>query len=328
MKNKKIHFVCSGNVFRSRLAEAYMRRAVGDSYIVSSSGVNADRWPIDYVSPWAHRISHRDKISNYLSSVRKISSQADFDENDIIIFMHPRVLNDARAKFTLNEDKCLVWDVKDREDWRGKLTIRQKEDRTARLIKRRTKRLIDDISRGSWVDIVTPQNQSREFSLPISIANNKNLWHRGCHVVLTTPNKHVVIQRRSPQIIFSPRMIDITMGGHVDSGESPKAAMLREMHEEMGISLEPNKLKLLEIYKQSRYHPKYKRHARSFTYTYHAELNENHPVFNIQKSEVSKVALLSPAQSRHLVAKHRLRGLGKLNYTYAFYRYLLGEVGV
>lgn len=328
MANKKIHFVCSGNVFRSRLAEAYIRTHNLDGYEVSSSGVNAERWPEDYISPWAKRISHRDKVNAYLATKRRVSTQADFNQNDIIVFMHPRVLNDARSKFKLNEDKCLVWDIKDREDWHNKLTIRQKEDRTARLIKRRVNRLVQDVRRGSWVDVVDGQNQARNFSLPITIANQKNLWHRGCHVILTTPDRRIVIQQRSPQIIFSPRLIDITMGGHVDSGETPESATLREISEELGVTVRPDQLKLLEIYKQSRYHPRYKRNARSFTYTYHAELESPQPAFSIQKSEVARVALLSPQQARKLVAKHRLRGLGKLNYTYAFYRYLLAEVGM
>lgn len=328
MANKKIHFVCSGNVFRSRLAEAFSRTHNLEGYEVSSSGINGEHWPEDYLMPWTKRISHRENIANLLSEKRKISTQADFDRNDIIVFMHPRVLDEARNRFKLNEDKCLLWDIKDREDWHGTLTVRQKEDRTARLIKKKVSALIQDVKRGSWVDVVNAQNQTRNFSLPITIANQKNLWHRGCHVILTTPDRHIVIQQRSPQIIFSPHLIDITMGGHVDSGETPESATLREISEELGITVRPDQLKLLQIYKQSRYHPRYKRNARSFTYTYHAELESPQPAFSIQKSEVARVALLSPKQARKLVAKHRLRGLGKLNYTYAFYRYLLAEVGM
>lgn len=328
MQNIKIHFVCSGNVFRSRLAEAYARAIFPAHIRVSSSGVLADTYEQHFLSPWARRISARDGITNSLSANRTISAQKDFDSNDIIVFMHPKVLDQARAKFTLNEDKCLVWDVKDREDWSGKHTLRQKEDSTARLIKKHVKQLLADIERGSWVDIVDEKNKPRNFALPITIANQKKLWHRGCHAVLSTPNNHVVIQKRSKQIIFAPRMIDITLGGHVDSGESPKVAILREIAEELGLSLEKESLRLLQIYKQSRYHPRYKRHARSFTYTYHAVLPNNNPTFAIQKSEVAAVGLLPAAKARSLVSKHALKGVGKLNYTYAYYRHIMAESGL
>lgn len=325
MQNIKIHFVCSGNVFRSRLAEAYARASYPSHIQVSSSGVHAGIYTEDYLSPWAQRISTRDAVRASVTNHRTISSQTDFDSNDIIVFMHPKVLEQARAQFTLNEDKCLVWDVKDREDWHGKHSLRQKEDSTARLIKKHVRQLLHNVEQGSWVDIVDEKNQPRNFALPITIANQKKLWHRGCHALLSTPNKHVVIQKRSKQIIFSPRMIDITLGGHVDSGENPQKAMLREISEELGITLDKESLRLIQIYKQSRYHPRYKRHARSFTYTYHAVLPNNNPEFAIQKSEVAAVGLLPVTKARSLVGKHSLKGYGKLNYTYAYYRHIMAE---
>ena len=49
----KVHFVCNGNIFRSRLAEAYAKSLGLGQLEISSSGVVAANYPPDSLSPWA-----------------------------------------------------------------------------------------------------------------------------------------------------------------------------------------------------------------------------------------------------------------------------------
>lgn len=55
--------------------------------------------------------------------------------------------------------------------------------------------------------------------------------------VLSDDGKYVLIQRRSANTWCYPNKYDISLAGHVDAGEQPLDAMLRESHEEGLIDL-------------------------------------------------------------------------------------------
>lgn len=233
------------------------------------------------------------------------------------------VYRDASRLYDFNHAICLVWHVKDQGDWRQKLSPGQKRSRTFRHIKRSVDRLIKNVSQGGWVDVVDETNNALSFSLPVTIANHKRLWHHGCHALITTPKKYTLVQKRSNKIIFSPNLIDVSLGGHVDVSETPAQAVVREIREEVGLHVDPTSLRLLEVYRWISYHPRYRRYSKSFIYTYHVPLTEDKPLFTIQEEEVLLVKLLSPRQLRRLIAFHGLKHLGRLNYAHVYYRRII-----
>ena len=160
-----------GNVHRSRLAEAYAKSRMHEKWDVTSSGVRGDTYPSDYLSPWARILGHQHGISQWFSPTTATTSDAVFRRNDIIVFMGKDVYDKASQEHDFNRLKCLVWNIKDREDWGGKLRLRDKRRRTFSDIKRHVDRLIRDVHRGGWVDVVDEQNRTLGFSLPVSLAN-------------------------------------------------------------------------------------------------------------------------------------------------------------
>ncbi len=325
----RVHFVCQGNAFRSRLAEAYAKSLSVPGWEISSSGVNPNKkFADDYLSPWAKITGHQNKLDDFFSSTRMQTTAGHLRDNDIIVFMSPDVYRDAAARYDFNPHKTLVWDIKDRQDWRKKLPLGQKRKRTFTHIKSRVNQLIRDVTRGDWVDIVDEMNQPLGFRLPVTITNQKGLWHRGCHALVTTPDNHTLVQKRARHIIFAPSRIDISLGGHVDAGETPTQAMIREIKEEVGLNMPIDGLRLLEIRKWSSYHPRYKRHSNCFIYTYHAAVPERKPQMTLQKTEVAGVALLPPRQLQQLIRYHRLKNLGQLNSSYAYYARIAKLAGI
>src|SRR5688572_3233038 len=102
----------------------------------------------------------------------------------------------------------------------------------------------------SFVQILDETGRPIDHKATVEEATDQGLWHMGVHVIIwdkTTDT--VVIQKRSPLIVFNPSRLDISVGGGVKRGESPEHAALREVHEELGIKGAAKDLDLLFVSK-------------------------------------------------------------------------------
>lgn len=81
-------------------------------------------------------------------------------------------------------------------------------------------------------------NEIGVFARPVVHYNG--MWHRvaQCWVVgMSEKGPRIYLQRRSFEKKSHPGRYDITAGGHVSAGETPRYAMTREMWEETGLKL-------------------------------------------------------------------------------------------
>jgi isopentenyldiphosphate isomerase len=69
-----------------------------------------------------------------------------------------------------------------------------------------------------------------------STVHELGLQHRGAHVFLFTPERKMLVQKRSADRVNSPSALDCSVSEHVKAGESYFDAALRGMKEELGIS--------------------------------------------------------------------------------------------
>ena len=67
---------------------------------------------------------------------------------------------------------------------------------------------------------------------------NPDLLHRVAHVLVFNSAGSLCLQLRPDHKDVQPNKWDTSVGGHVDPGESPEEAAIREMSEELGISCE------------------------------------------------------------------------------------------
>ena len=75
---------------------------------------------------------------------------------------------------------------------------------------------------------------------------NPNLIHRSVRVAVYHPDgKSMLLQKRSMNKDIFPGRWDMAVGGHVDSGETPDLAAVREMSEELGM---PRDLPLKKLF--------------------------------------------------------------------------------
>lgn len=78
---------------------------------------------------------------------------------------------------------------------------------------------------------------------------SKGLLHGAAHVWIwreVAGSKEVLLQRRAADKRTFPNMLDISAAGHIDLGETPEQAAIREAQEEIGLTIEPSNLILVD----------------------------------------------------------------------------------
>lgn len=93
-------------------------------------------------------------------------------------------------------------------------------------------------SDADWLDVVDGQDRviGRERRGEV---HARGLMHRSVHLLLFDSAERLFVQRRSLAKDTNAGLWDTSAAGHVDAGESPDAAAVRELHEELGVRVEP-----------------------------------------------------------------------------------------
>ncbi|MBC7512286.1 NUDIX domain-containing protein [Candidatus Saccharibacteria bacterium] len=76
-------------------------------------------------------------------------------------------------------------------------------------------------------------------SHPDEVMGNSHIWFWKKDA---TDSPEILLQKRSMTKVSKPGMFHISAGGHINIGESPVVAAVRETVEEMGININPSKL--------------------------------------------------------------------------------------
>jgi len=84
-----------------------------------------------------------------------------------------------------------------------------------------------------------------------SFAHKNNLWHKSIHVWIFNKDKGILLQKRAKTKKLFPNLWDVSVAGHVQSGEDVNSVALREAKEELGINLNKKILKKIFQQKQS-----------------------------------------------------------------------------
>ncbi len=86
------------------------------------------------------------------------------------------------------------------------------------------------------LEVVTEKGEIIKTLPRSEIHGNPSLMHRVVHVLVFNNNGELLLQKRSMSKDVAPGRWDTSVGGHVNSGETPEEAVKREMEEELGIS--------------------------------------------------------------------------------------------
>lgn len=75
--------------------------------------------------------------------------------------------------------------------------------------------------------------------------HKNGLWHRAVYAFIIDEEGNILLQKRSDNKKLWPNMWDVTVGGHVLSGEFGRQALIRETKEELGIDINDDDIKYL-----------------------------------------------------------------------------------
>lgn len=180
------------------------------------------------------------------------------------------------------------------------------------------------------IDIINKNNQlTGEISNPEE-ANLQGLWHRGAHVLIYTDDRHILVQKRSHTMKHNPGKLDISVGGFVDSGETPEQAAIREVQEETGLTITSSQLQLVNLTKYNHHWKDGKKQkiSRTIIYTYICKLDSKDIPLTPQENEVEWIGFLPLRSAQWLVHKHSLTSLGRLNGMYGYYSKLMRATAI
>lgn len=78
--------------------------------------------------------------------------------------------------------------------------------------------------------------------------HQNGFYHNTAHIWFYNSDYKILLQQRSAKKTFYPLLWDVSVAGHVDSGESIRQAAVRETREEIGLFISETDLKKIGVF--------------------------------------------------------------------------------
>ncbi len=175
-----------------------------------------------------------------------------------------------------------------------------------------------------YIEILTKEGKETGKSASKSEIHKRGFYHNTAHVWFYTVDGKILLQQRAATKLICPLLWDVSVAGHVDAGETIEQAALREIQEEIGLTILEKDLKIIDVFECFQ------------TYTFGIVDNEFHHTF-ISELKVD-VAELKPQQDEvealKLITiedfKNKLKHIGEDNHFVAsnksYYEFVLNSI--
>ncbi|MEN3324570.1 NUDIX domain-containing protein [Mariniflexile soesokkakense] len=99
-----------------------------------------------------------------------------------------------------------------------------------------------------YIDIVDKHGNPTGTSDLKSVIHQKGYFHHTAHVWFYNKQGEVLLSQRSAKKTICPLMWDVSVAGHIDAGETPEQGAIREVQEEIGITVLESSLQPIGIF--------------------------------------------------------------------------------
>jgi protein-tyrosine-phosphatase len=144
----RIHFICTGNIYRSRLAEAYCASRCGTGIHVFSSGIEAGLNGDAPISSYAADLLTNYALVSYAAAHWQRTTAALVHESDVLVFMEAEHRRFCEDWIEPERQRIEVWEVEDVGSIQA-AEITNKVERTFGIIRQRTDTLLATLALGN-----------------------------------------------------------------------------------------------------------------------------------------------------------------------------------
>ncbi len=137
------------------------------------------------------------------------------------------------------------------------------------------------------LDVVDENNNLTGESLDREIVHKDGLWHREVAVIIINEEGKILLEKRSPNKKQSPNKWALC-AGHIEAGDVPEKAIVREMEEEIGARISIDDLEFIKVARRDvRFSDV--QYNRTFQYTYLWRTDKKESDFKVQIEELTEV---------------------------------------
>ena len=142
------------------------------------------------------------------------------------------------------------------------------------------------------IDILDAEGNMTKTTAMKSEAHKNGWFHQTVHIWFYTSDGEILLQQRGKHKDIYPLLWDVSVAGHIGTGESILTSAVREIQEEIGLKISPSDLEKIGIFKSVKNHSETLKDYE-FHHTFIAELKSPFSALQKQDSEVEALKLVS-----------------------------------
>ena len=136
--------------------------------------------------------------------------------------------------------------------------------------------------------------------------HKQGLWHRIVVVAILDKDNDILMQQRSKNKDKNPNVWDISVTGHISSGQDSLSAACREIREEIGLKIKEQELRYMFSYRKEQFVNESHFDRQYYDFFILRKQKIDISKIQIQASEVQQVRMVSMTELAKMIEKKKV----------------------